>query len=123
MFVIGDYNFDFNGGSEQRLPRRGWIRDLRLHFALHSGQIFLNKIEEFMSRLLFLVKRVLSSKEIKFPYLLGLTLIHTEFSRSCAFLSPSLQVAMFVMTLWLENTAYVYISVACAQILKAVSKF
>lgn len=30
--------------------------------------------------------------------------------------------AMFAMTLWLGNTAYLYISVAFAQMLKAVSK-
>lgn len=31
--------------------------------------------------------------------------------------------AMFAMTLWLGNTAYLYISVAFAQMLKAVSKY
>jgi hypothetical protein len=31
--------------------------------------------------------------------------------------------AMFAMTLWLGNTAYMYISVAFAQMLKAISKF
>lgn len=31
--------------------------------------------------------------------------------------------AMFAMTLWLGNTAYLYISVAFAQMLKAISKF
>lgn len=30
---------------------------------------------------------------------------------------------MFAMTLWLGNTAYLYISVAFAQMLKAVSKY
>lgn len=30
--------------------------------------------------------------------------------------------AMFAMTLWLGNTAYLYISVAFAQMLKAISK-
>lgn len=31
--------------------------------------------------------------------------------------------ATFAMTLWLGNTAYLYISVAFAQMLKAISKF
>ena len=31
--------------------------------------------------------------------------------------------SMFAMTLWLGNTAYLYISVAFAQMLKAISKF
>lgn len=31
--------------------------------------------------------------------------------------------AMFAMTLWLGNTAYLYISVSFAQMLKAVSKY
>lgn len=31
--------------------------------------------------------------------------------------------AMFAMTLWLGNSAYLYISVAFAQMLKAISKY
>lgn len=101
---------------------------LLLYIALSSGQIFFNKW-------------VLSSKEINFPYPLGLTLLHMVFSSVlCFVLTKVLKVlrveegmtleiyttsvipigAMFAMTLWLGNTAYLYISVAFAQMLKAV---
>ncbi|XP_024964374.1 probable sugar phosphate/phosphate translocator At3g14410 [Cynara cardunculus var. scolymus] len=99
-----------------------------LYIALSSGQIFFNKW-------------VLSSKEINFPYPLGLTLLHMVFSSVlCFVLTKVLKIlkveegmtleiyttsvipigAMFAMTLWLGNTAYLYISVAFAQMLKAV---
>ena len=99
-----------------------------LYIALSSGQIFFNKW-------------VLSSKEINFPYPLGLTLLHMVFSSVlCFVLTKILKVmkveegmtpeiyatsvvpigAMFAMTLWLGNTAYLYISVAFAQMLKAI---
>ncbi|CAL0310746.1 unnamed protein product [Lupinus luteus] len=101
---------------------------LLLYIALSSGQIFFNKW-------------VLSSKEINFPYPLGLTLLHMIFSSVvCFVLTKILKVmkveegmtpeiyatsvvpigAMFAMTLWLGNTAYLYISVAFAQMLKAI---
>ncbi|XP_004294112.1 PREDICTED: probable sugar phosphate/phosphate translocator At3g14410 [Fragaria vesca subsp. vesca] len=101
---------------------------LLLYIALSSGQIFFNKW-------------VLSSKEINFPYPLGLTLLHMIFSSVLCFLLTKvfkiLKVeegmtteiyvtsvmpigAMFAMTLWLGNTAYMYISVAFAQMLKAI---
>ncbi|CAH1450057.1 unnamed protein product [Lactuca virosa] len=101
---------------------------LLLYIALSSGQIFFNKW-------------VLSSKEINFPYPLGLTLLHMMFSSVlCFVLTKVLKIlkvedgmtleiytssvipigAMFAMTLWLGNTAYLYISVAFAQMLKAV---
>ncbi|GKB90256.1 probable sugar phosphate/phosphate translocator [Tanacetum coccineum] len=101
---------------------------LLLYIALSSGQIFFNKW-------------VLSSKEINFPYPLGLTLLHMLFSSVlCFVLTKVLKIlkveegmtleiytssvipigAMFAMTLWLGNTAYLYISVAFAQMLKAV---
>ncbi|KAI7737974.1 hypothetical protein M8C21_022820 [Ambrosia artemisiifolia] len=101
---------------------------LLLYIALSSGQIFFNKW-------------VLSSKEINFPYPLGLTLLHMIFSSVlCFVLTKVLKIlkveegmtleiyttsvipigAMFAMTLWLGNTAYLYISVAFAQMLKAV---
>ncbi|EEF32858.1 Triose phosphate/phosphate translocator, chloroplast precursor, putative [Ricinus communis] len=101
-----------------------------LYIALSSGQIFFNKW-------------VLSSKEINFPYPLGLTLLHMVFSSVlCFILTKVFKVlayplsdgssyiryatsvvpigAMFAMTLWLGNTAYLYISVAFAQMLKAI---
>ncbi|KAK8691390.1 hypothetical protein V6N13_074901 [Hibiscus sabdariffa] len=137
-----------------------------LYIALSSGQIFFNKW-------------VLSSKEINFPYPLGLTLLHMLFSSVLCFLltkgfkvlkveegmtleiTHAIQLtpilfyhwkisnerqllqfyvsedagkwrtkiyttsvvpigAMFAMTLWLGNTAYLYISVAFAQMLKAI---
>ncbi|KAF8410955.1 hypothetical protein HHK36_003492 [Tetracentron sinense] len=99
-----------------------------LYIALSSGQIFFNKW-------------VLSSKQINFPYPLGLTLLHMVFSSVlCFILTKVLKVmkvevgmtaeiyatsvvpigAMFAMTLWLGNTAYLYISVAFAQMLKAI---
>ncbi|KAJ1434271.1 Sugar phosphate transporter domain [Sesbania bispinosa] len=101
---------------------------LLLYIALSSGQIFFNKW-------------VLSSKEINFPFPLGLTLLHMVFSSVvCFVLTKILKVlkveegmtpeiyatsvvpigAMFAMTLWLGNTAYLYISVAFAQMLKAI---
>lgn len=99
-----------------------------LYIALSSGQIFFNKW-------------VLSSKQINFPYPLGLTLLHMIFSSVLCFvltkgfkilkveegMTPEIYVssvipigAMFAMTLWLGNTAYLYISVAFAQMLKAI---
>jgi hypothetical protein len=101
---------------------------LLLYIILSSGQIFFNKW-------------VLSSKEIGFPYPLGLTLMHMVFSSILCFvvikvlkliklqdgMTPEIYVstvfpigAMFAMTLWLGNTAYLYISVAFAQMLKAI---
>lgn len=101
---------------------------LLLYITLSSGQIFFNKW-------------VLSSKEINFPYPLGLTLLHMVFSSVlCFMLTKGFKVlkveegmtldiyatsvipigAMFAMTLWLGNTAYLYISVAFAQMLKAI---
>lgn len=99
-----------------------------LYIALSSAQIFFNKW-------------VLSSKEINFPYPLGLTLLHMAFSSVLCFLltkvfkilkvgeGMSMDIyissvvpigAMFAMTLWLGNTAYLYISVSFAQMLKAI---
>ncbi|PSR84625.1 Sugar phosphate/phosphate translocator like [Actinidia chinensis var. chinensis] len=99
-----------------------------LYIALSSGQIFFNKW-------------VLSSKEINFPYPLGLTLLHMVFSSVLCFLLTKVFKIMkveegmtveiyatsvipigatFAMTLWLGNTAYLYISVAFAQMLKAI---
>ncbi|XP_009783955.1 putative sugar phosphate/phosphate translocator At3g14410 [Nicotiana tabacum] len=99
-----------------------------LYIALSSGQIFFNKF-------------VLSSKEINFPYPLALTLLHMVFSSVlCFVLTKVLKImkveegmtldiyissvipigAMFAMTLWLGNTAYLYISVSFAQMLKAI---
>ncbi|KAK4364008.1 hypothetical protein RND71_015366 [Anisodus tanguticus] len=99
-----------------------------LYIALSSGQIFFNKW-------------VLSSKEINFPYPLALTLLHMVFSSVlCFVLTKVLKImkveegmtldiyissvipigAMFAMTLWLGNTAYLYISVSFAQMLKAI---
>ncbi|XP_068656713.1 probable sugar phosphate/phosphate translocator At3g14410 isoform X1 [Aristolochia californica] len=99
-----------------------------LYITLSSGQIFFNKW-------------VLSSKQINFPYPLALTLLHMVFSSVlCFVLTKVLKIikveegmtldiyftsvvpigAMFAMTLWLGNTAYLYISVAFAQMLKAI---
>ncbi|XP_042039758.1 probable sugar phosphate/phosphate translocator At3g14410 isoform X1 [Salvia splendens] len=99
-----------------------------IYIALSSGQIFFNKW-------------VLSSKEMNFPYPLGLTLLHMVFSSALCFLvtkvfkimkveeGMTMDIyiwsvvpigAMFAMTLWLGNTAYLYISVAFAQMLKAI---
>lgn len=99
-----------------------------LYVALSSGQIFFNKW-------------VLSSKQINFPYPVGLTLLHMLFSSFLCFLltkvlklikieegmTPEIYTssvipigAMFAMTLWLGNSAYLYISVAFAQMLKAI---
>ncbi|KAI9073881.1 hypothetical protein K1719_044153 [Acacia pycnantha] len=101
---------------------------LLLYIVLSSGQIFFNKW-------------VLSSKEINFPYPLALTLLHMVFSSVLCFaLTKILKVlkveegmtteiyvssvvpigAMFALTLWLGNTAYLYISVSFAQMLKAI---
>ncbi|WOL12220.1 putative sugar phosphate/phosphate translocator [Canna indica] len=98
-----------------------------LYIALSSGQIFFNKW-------------VLSSKEINFPYPVALTLLHMVFSSILCFvltkvfkiikiegdMTPDIYItsvipigAMFAMTLWLGNSAYLYISVAFAQMLKA----
>lgn len=99
-----------------------------LYIALSGGQIFFNKW-------------VLSSKQINFPYPVGLTLLHMLFSSVlCFLLTKVLKIikieegitseiyatsvipigAMFAMTLWLGNSAYLYISVAFAQMLKAI---
>lgn len=99
-----------------------------LYIVLSSGQIFFNKW-------------VLSSKYMNFPYPVALTLLHMVFSTVlCFFVVKVLKVvkldqkitfdiyatsvfpigAMFAMTLWLGNTAYLFISVAFAQMLKAV---
>ncbi|XP_020580514.1 probable sugar phosphate/phosphate translocator At3g14410 isoform X1 [Phalaenopsis equestris] len=101
---------------------------LIFYIAISSGQIFFNKW-------------VLSSKEINFPYPVALTLLHMLFSSVlCFILTKLLKIikieegvtteiyftsiipigAMFAMTLWLGNSAYLYISVAFAQMLKAV---
>ncbi|EYU26243.1 hypothetical protein MIMGU_mgv1a006586mg [Erythranthe guttata] len=115
--------------------RPKWVKEefltyiyILIYIALSSGQIFFNKW-------------VLSSKEINFPYPLGLTLLHMVFSSVlCFVLTKVLKImkveegmtldiyvssvlpigAMFAMTLWLGNTAYLYISVAFAQMLKAI---
>uniref|UniRef100_A0A0E0EHK5 Sugar phosphate transporter domain-containing protein n=1 Tax=Oryza meridionalis TaxID=40149 RepID=A0A0E0EHK5_9ORYZ len=84
---------------------------------------------------------VLSSKEINFPYPVALTLLHMVFSSVVCFaitkifkivkieegmttdiyISSVIPIgAMFAMTLWLGNSAYLYISVAFAQMLKAI---
>ncbi|KAF9589350.1 hypothetical protein IFM89_022830 [Coptis chinensis] len=99
-----------------------------LYIFLSSSQIFFNKW-------------VLPSKQINFPYPLGSTLLHMVFSSVLCFLltkvfkimnveeGMTLDIyttsviptgAMFAMTLWLGNTAYMYISVAFAQMLKAI---
>lgn len=101
---------------------------LVIYIALSSGQIFFNKW-------------VLSSKQINFPYPVGLTLLHMLFSSVlCFLLTKVFKIikieegmtsdvyttsvipigAMFAMTLWLGNSAYLYISVAFAQMLKAI---
>ncbi|CAN4117634.1 unnamed protein product [Withania somnifera] len=77
-----------------------------------------------MSKLFFIDIWVLSSKEINFPYPLALTLLQyyvlclEKFSRYVSSVIPI--GAMFAMTLWLGNTAYLYISVSFAQMLKAI---
>lgn len=120
--------------ADSQSPKRALSSELvtyayiLLYIALSSGQIFFNKW-------------VLSSKEINFPYPLGLTLLHMVFSSIlCFVLTKVLKImrveegmtleiyltsvvpigAMFAMTLWLGNTAYLYISVAFAQMLKAI---
>ncbi|KAJ3693454.1 hypothetical protein LUZ60_008934 [Juncus effusus] len=101
---------------------------LLFYIAISSGQIFFNKW-------------VLSSKEINFPYPVALTLLHMVFSSVVCFLitkvfkivkieegmtseiyfSSVVPIgAMFALTLWLGNSAYLYISVAFAQMLKAI---
>lgn len=101
---------------------------LLLYITLSSAQIFFNKW-------------VLSSKEINFPYPLALTLLHMIFSSILCFIlikvfkvlkiEQGMSAEMyatsvipigvtFAMTLWLGNTAYLYISVAFAQMLKAI---
>ncbi|KAJ9537826.1 hypothetical protein OSB04_030559 [Centaurea solstitialis] len=100
---------------------------LLVYIALSSGQIFFNKW-------------VLSSKEINFPYPLGLTLLHMVFSSVLCFILKVTKLldveqgmtfeiyttsvfpigAMFAVTLWLGNTAYLYISISFAQMLKAI---
>lgn len=78
---------------------------------------------------------------MSFPYPVALTLLHMVFSTGLCFLVVKVMKvvkldqkmtfdvyatsvfpigAMFAMTLWLGNTAYLYISVAFAQMLKAV---
>ncbi|KAG2576550.1 probable sugar phosphate/phosphate translocator At3g14410 isoform X1 [Panicum virgatum] len=127
-----------DGGSRKPPPPPGskpaW-RDgavtyfhLLFYIAISGGQIFFNKW-------------VLSSKEINFPYPVALTLLHMVFSSVVCFaitkvfkiikieegmttdiyISSVIPIgAMFAMTLWLGNSAYLYISVAFAQMLKAI---
>ncbi|KAJ8534522.1 hypothetical protein K7X08_016250 [Anisodus acutangulus] len=115
---------------ERKLTSEGVVTYayILLYIALSSGQIFFNKW-------------VLSSKEINFPYPLALTLLHMVFSSVlCFVLTKVLKImkveegmtldiyissvipigSMFAMTLWLGNTAYLYISVSFAQMLKAI---
>ncbi|WVZ95208.1 hypothetical protein U9M48_041002 [Paspalum notatum var. saurae] len=101
---------------------------LLFYIVISGGQIFFNKW-------------VLSSKEINFPYPVALTLLHMVFSSVVCFaitkvfkiikieegmttdiyISSVIPIgAMFAMTLWLGNSAYLYISVAFAQMLKAI---
>ncbi|KAJ0500419.1 hypothetical protein HanHA300_Chr11g0389301 [Helianthus annuus] len=113
----------------------------------NNGKCILNLADHMydLSYLIFSfveMQWVLSSKEINFPYPLGLTLLHMIFSSVlCFVLTKVLKIlkveegmtleiyttsvipigAMFAMTLWLGNTAYLYISVAFAQMLKAVT--
>ncbi|VAI88179.1 probable sugar phosphate/phosphate translocator At3g14410 isoform X1 [Triticum dicoccoides] len=134
-----------NGGKQQQqqpetaapapAPRKGAWRDgavtyfhLLFYIAISGGQIFFNKW-------------VLSSKEINFPYPVALTLLHMLFSSVVCFAATKIFKvikidegmttdvyvssvipigAMFAMTLWLGNSAYLYISVAFAQMLKAI---
>ncbi|OWM81035.1 hypothetical protein CDL15_Pgr007066 [Punica granatum] len=116
--------------DRRAIPSEGLLTYIYIliYIALSSGQIFFNKW-------------VLSSKEMNFPYPLGLTLLHMIFSSVMCFLvtkvfkimkveegmTPEIYAtsvipigAMFAMTLWLGNTAYLYISVAFAQMLKAI---
>ncbi|KAH7654315.1 Glucose-6-phosphate/phosphate and phosphoenolpyruvate/phosphate antiporter domain-containing protein [Dioscorea alata] len=116
---------DRSGRSKEGFVTYGYIL---IYIALSSGQIFFNKW-------------VLSSKDFNFPYPLGLTLLHMLFSSVLCFLltkvfkiikiedgmTPEIYAtsvipigAMFAMTLWLGNSAYLYISVAFAQMLKAI---
>eukprot|EP00897_Mesotaenium_endlicherianum_P005956 jgi/Mesen1/5389/ME000268S04586 len=100
---------------------------LAVYITLSSGQIFFNKW-------------ILSSAYYNFPYPVALTMIHMIFSSVlCFFVFRVFKIlklqgemtfdmymttvvpigAMFAMTLWLGNTAYLYISVSFAQMLKA----
>ncbi|KAL3632243.1 hypothetical protein CASFOL_025227 [Castilleja foliolosa] len=130
-------------------PPREWLREefityayILLYIALSSAQIFFNKVFRFfVNYRIDVSKWVLSSKEINFPYPLGLTMLHMVFSSVLCFMltkvfkiikvekGMTLDIyissvipigAMFAMTLWLGNTAYLYISVAFAQMLKAI---
>ncbi|KAJ3688731.1 hypothetical protein LUZ61_017895 [Rhynchospora tenuis] len=119
---------------EERKKSKEWMEGaityfyLLFYIAISSGQIFFNKW-------------VLSSKDINFPYPVALTLLHMVFSSIVCFLITKvfkvMKVeegmtseiyltsvvpigAMFAMTLWLGNSAYLYISVAFAQMLKAI---
>ncbi|KMZ70727.1 Phosphate translocator protein [Zostera marina] len=118
-------------GDAARREKKEWILTyvyLLIYVGLSSGQIFFNKW-------------VLSSKEINFPYPVALTLLHMLFSSVLCFLitrvfkivqveqgmSSDIYIksvipigAMFALTLWLGNSAYLYISVAFAQMLKAI---
>ncbi|XP_002985975.2 probable sugar phosphate/phosphate translocator At3g14410 [Selaginella moellendorffii] len=99
-----------------------------LYIVISSGQIFFNKW-------------LLSSNHFNFPFPVSLTLIHMVFSSVLCFVvihvfklvplpqGMTLEIyatsvfpigAMFAMTLWLGNSAYLYISVAFAQMLKAI---
>eukprot|EP00850_Spirogloea_muscicola_P010232 SM000059S18709 [mRNA] locus=s59:557798:561414:- [translate_table: standard] len=116
-------------GSADEPPRRSYRTPLYLciYIALSSSQIFFNKW-------------ILSEKEYNFPYPVALTLLHMIFSTVLCFLVVrvfklvKLQQGMtfdlymtsvvpigatFALTLWLGNTAYLYISVAFSQMLKA----
>lgn len=101
---------------------------LAVYVALSTIQIFFNKW-------------ILSSPTFNFPYPVALTLLHMLFSSVLCFLvirvfkiiklQPGMTYELylqsvvpisvtFAMTLWLGNTAYMYISVAFAQMLKAI---
>lgn len=59
-------------------------------------------------------------------FLFIIIFIFCHISDGCSYIRYATSVvpigAMFAMTLWLGNTAYLYISVAFAQMLKAISK-
>eukprot|EP00271_Cylindrocystis_brebissonii_P018915 TRINITY_DN5523_c0_g2_i1.p1 TRINITY_DN5523_c0_g2~~TRINITY_DN5523_c0_g2_i1.p1 ORF type:complete len:387 (+),score=69.59 TRINITY_DN5523_c0_g2_i1:425-1585(+) len=101
---------------------------LALYVVLSSAQIFFNKW-------------ILSSPVFNFPFPVTLTLLHMVFSSVLCFilfrvlkvlqLQPGMTQklyiesvmpigATFALTLWLGNTAYLYISVSFSQMLKAV---
>ncbi|CAA6671767.1 unnamed protein product [Spirodela intermedia] len=113
--------------------RAGWITYayLLLYISLSGSQIFFNKVgcSGF----------VLQGNQLPFP--VALTLLHMIFSSVLCFiiakvfklikieegitseiyLTSVIPIgAMFAMTLWLGNSAYLYISVAFAQMLKAI---